>query len=178
MAFSTSLEGDLTTLRPWRRGEGAQLHRIWRDLQVIFWGANPDLAASERQLERILEADRRLPSGQGWVAIVEKATGEVVGTAVLKPAPFSAGELEVGYHLARVAWGRGLASDALRTLVAHARNSLARERLVAAVLPSNLRSVMVLRRAGFGLSGEVLHAGLTHSLYTLGLTARRPAPRC
>ena len=169
MAFTLALDGALATLRPWRLEDLDAFHRIWGDPEVIFWGANADRAASERQLRELLESDSKLPDGQGWTAIAEKATGEIVGSALLKPAPFYPGELEVGFHLARSAWGRGLATDAVRTLVDHARRTLRLKRLVAAALPGNARSLKVLERTGFKRWGTTLHAGRSHGLYALNL---------
>lgn len=62
-------------------------------------------------------------------------------------------EAEVSYWLGRSFRGRGLASDAVRHMVAHAFKSRpGLRRVVAFVHPDNLASVRVLQRAGFAPS--------------------------
>ena len=55
----------------------------------------------------------------------------------------------IGYWLGKKFWGRGIGSDALRTLTAHAVAELRPRRLWANVMSANAASARVLERAGY-----------------------------
>jgi RimJ/RimL family protein N-acetyltransferase len=122
----------------------------------------------ERQL--ISYRDR----GFGLWAVRSLADGELLGDCGLQARQGEMGEeIEIAWHLKRACWGRGLASDAARAVVAHAFGELGMRRLIALVLPENLPSARVARRIGMTLVGEMLHAGLCHRVYRLDA----PAPK-
>lgn len=64
--------------------------------------------------------------------------------------------------------GRGLATEAARAAVEHARG-LGLGELIALTLPSNLASQRVAEKAGLRRDGECEHAGLAHVLFRLRL---------
>lgn len=89
------------------------------------------------------------------------ADGAIVGCAGLLPVgaaadhePRLAGLVEPLVALHPSAWGRGLATEALGALVAHAFDALALPRLAAATDVPNAASDRMLRRAGFVPLGE------------------------
>ena len=57
------------------------------------------------------------PRFGAW-AVVECATDIPAGTVLLKPLPDGAGEIEIGWHFHPDSWGRGLATEAARALLA------------------------------------------------------------
>ena len=61
--------------------------------------------------------------------------------------PF-AGEVELGWRLAREAWGEGYASEGAAASLAWGRANLDVERIVAFTADTNLRSQGVMRRIG------------------------------
>ena len=63
------------------------------------------------------------------------------------------GEIEFGYWIARPYWGRGIATEAGRALVANARDSLRLKRLVAGHFLDNPASGRVLAKLGFRPTG-------------------------
>jgi RimJ/RimL family protein N-acetyltransferase len=60
-----------------------------------------------------------------------------------------AGNVAIGYWIGRRFWGRGIASDALRALSAHAIETLRPRRLWANVMGANAASARVLEKAGY-----------------------------
>jgi [ribosomal protein S5]-alanine N-acetyltransferase len=85
--------------------------------------------------------------GFGLLAIVERESGRVVGEAglqVLEAGP----DIELGYTLARTAWGRGYATEAARAVLYWAFAGLRLERVVAVADPANDTSLRVLDRLG------------------------------
>ena len=59
-----------------------------------------------------------------------------------------AAQAGLGYRLARSAWGRGLATEGARAMVAHAFSVPGVERVVASTMGVNLSSRRVLEKAG------------------------------
>ncbi|UJR84850.1 GNAT family N-acetyltransferase [Sandaracinus amylolyticus] len=87
----------------------------------------------------------------------ERETGALVGTALFKPLPFmtpgseervDSEDLEVGWHLARAAWGKGYASEFGRAMRDRAFSTTSTEVVHAVVDPGNVRSERVASRLG------------------------------
>ncbi|UVI38482.1 GNAT family N-acetyltransferase [Qipengyuania spongiae] len=81
---------------------------------------------------------------------------ELPGEGVIGSAGFGeqAGEIEIGYWIARKWWGQGFATEASRALVDLGR-FLGHERLVAGHFVDNPASGKVLRKVGFQPTGAV-----------------------
>src|SRR5262249_21994915 len=80
--------------------------------------------------------------------------GEAVGGIGLKPGTdVERVSAEVGYWLGERVWGRGLATAAVRALVAHAFATTVLTRLFALPFADNAASRRVLEKAGFHLEG-------------------------
>lgn len=128
------------------------------------WGAllegRPGLAAQGYPTEGDLVMARlvvegHLPAGEwGPWQVRERATELLVGGAGFKGAPDEEGVAEIGYGLVPAARGRGLATEAVDALVAHAFARGARA-VRAEVEAGNAPSERVLVRAGFtALAGD------------------------
>ncbi|MFR9778560.1 GNAT family N-acetyltransferase [Micromonospora sp. MS34] len=81
------------------------------------------------------------------------------------------GSAELGYRVAELATGRGVAGDGVRRVSELARDAYGLRRLVASAALANPASLAVLRRAGFVPDGEVLlsgQPGLRHVLDLAG----------
>lgn len=84
------------------------------------------------------------------LAVEERATGTVVGEALLKHAD----EPEVGYVLRTDRQGQGLATEAVTALLAAATSSWQVSRVVAVVVDGNDASTRLLERLGFTAAGQ------------------------
>ena len=84
--------------------------------------------------------------------IIDAAAGELLGGTGLQ---FETAErAETGYVLARDAWGRGIATEALRAMVALAP-TVGLRRLQACCHPDHAASQRVLEKGGFACEGLV-----------------------
>ncbi|MEV4491111.1 GNAT family protein [Micromonospora coxensis] len=81
--------------------------------------------------------------------IVEKESGLAVGTIGFFGPPDDAGTVMVGYGLVPSARGRGLATEALRAVVAHGFAQPSVQTMTADPLLDNVASHRVLEKAGF-----------------------------
>jgi RimJ/RimL family protein N-acetyltransferase len=88
--------------------------------------------------------------GWGWWAVEVAATGALIGMAGLDPVdeelPFTG--VEVGWRLARDAWGHGYATEAAAACLAYAWETLNLPEVFAIAAAGNTRSHAVMRRLG------------------------------
>ena len=106
-------------LDPLAREDFSWLFALYADAEVMRYigrGVRTE-EESRRNLDWLVAHGERLPFGY-WV-LRERATGARLGGAVLMIRREGA-PAELGFMLARPAWGRGLATQVARALVAHA----------------------------------------------------------
>jgi RimJ/RimL family protein N-acetyltransferase len=139
----------------------------------------PDLAAAAELQWEIAElfAERSLFQ---W-GIAERETDAVVGTCTLASLSEEHRRAEVGFALARAAWGRGYVAEVLPALLAFAFETLGLHRVEADVDPRNARSIRALERVGFVREGYLREryflAGEVQDALLYGLLRREWAGR-
>jgi len=153
-------------LRPFTAADEVVVHAIYTDPEVMRWvgnGAHRSVAETRRALRAYADALRA--RGYGFVAVVERSSGAVIGDAGLHPIGGRGPDIELGYTLARAAWGHGYATEMAGALVAHAFDALNAPRVMAQVEPENERSRHVLEKLGMTQRGVRLAYGRPHLLY-------------
>jgi [ribosomal protein S5]-alanine N-acetyltransferase len=156
------------TLRRARRDDLTYLHAVMRHPAAMrYWSTppHPDLATTERWLDRLLAVD---PAGS--VEFVVEYQGNAIGTAGGGTLP------EIGYILHPDHWGKGLGFEAMQAVIAFAFANHSIDHLMADVDPRNAASVKLLTRLGFVLTGHadntfLIEGEWVHSDY---YTLRRP----
>ncbi len=138
-------------LRPWGDKDRAPYAAMMADPEVGYWlGAILDEAQANAQIDRFMAA-----SGDRWpgfLAVERRSDGAFVGAACLREVPDGhplSGEVEVGWRLARPAWGAGFATEAARALLAQGFGRLGLPEIVAFTAASNTRSRAVMERLAF-----------------------------
>lgn len=81
-----------------------------------------------------------------WVVLLA-SSGERVGFCGLREVT-GAGDVELLYGLAPAHWGRGLATEAARAVLAHAFEACGLERVIGRTDPPNVASMRLLERSG------------------------------
>jgi RimJ/RimL family protein N-acetyltransferase len=95
--------------------------------------------------------------------------GAFVGRAGLRRIELEgAAELELAYALVRDAWGRGLATEIAKALVALWRSRMAEPGLVGLVSKGNSVSERVLLKTGFAFDRDAAYQGFDVGVFTLG----------
>src|ERR1700722_12529388 len=85
----------------------------------------------------------------GIAILTEKSTAEIIGFAGLFPcAALGADDFEIGFVLARQAWGRGIATEIGEAQLAFGFEQLNCRRLLGLVDPRNGPSIHVLEKLG------------------------------
>lgn len=105
-------------------------------------------AETEEELKWFLDGHPDHPQLGLW-ATIEKASGRFIGRCGLLPWTIDGmHEVEVAYLLDPAWWGRGLASEAARGIVAYAFGNLGHQRVIALIDPENVASIRVAEAAG------------------------------
>lgn len=146
---------------------------------------------SDALMGRCVEQLQR--DGNGRWAVQIRASGEFIGFVGLAMPGWEAAFTpctEIGWRLARSAWGHGYATEAANTVLARAFGPLGLDEVVSFTTTHNLRSQRVMQRIGMthGLSEDFDHPRVAdgplrrHVLYRLSKTdwEGRPAdvPPC
>jgi ribosomal-protein-alanine N-acetyltransferase len=143
------LRTERLVLRRWRDEDRAPFAALNADAEVMRHLPAPlTRAESDAMVDRI-EA-RFAETGFGLWAAETPALGFIgfVGLAWQSfPAPFTPA-VEVGWRLARAAWGRGLAPEAARAVVADGFARLAVDEIVSMTATTNLASQRVMQKIG------------------------------
>jgi RimJ/RimL family protein N-acetyltransferase len=115
--------------------------------------------------EQRRDYERRLVGDNGFVAAIDRATGQLVGWFQCQLADDGSGELELGYRLRPDAWGRGLATEGAAALLADALRRPEVTRVFAHALQSNPASLRVMEKIGMTYARAWDYKGLPGAEY-------------
>jgi ribosomal-protein-alanine N-acetyltransferase len=107
-------------------------------------------------------------NGFGLWASILKANGRLIGDSGLTVQQVE-GErfVEVGYHLNKAYWHRGLATEAALACRDHAFTAVGVDRLIALIRPENEPSWRLARRLGMSVWRRTDRAGVPHDVYAM-----------
>ena len=147
------LETPRLLLRMWRNDDFATYEKMCADPEVMKY-------LGGRVFDR-LEAWRHMAflvghwelRGYGHWAVEEKESGKFVGRlGFLNPEGWPG--FEVGWTLAREAWGKGYATEGARRALDYAFNDLDKDHVISLIHPENKNSIRVAERLGEKLEGQ------------------------
>jgi [ribosomal protein S5]-alanine N-acetyltransferase len=124
-----------------------------------------DEAGAVEYVEQLVAEAKREPRDAYTLAIVERETGEVVGSVALGIDSRAHRRAELGYILRRDRWGRGYAGEAAAMMVDFAFDELGMNRVWAVCDPENPASTRVLERCGMTCEGHLREDLLVHGLW-------------
>ena len=135
------------------------LWRLFQDPAVAEWYGAWTLAMAQREAAGIAEAWAR-HGVHKWMAY-DRLTGELVGRGGLSRAHIEGqDQLEIGWALRHVFWGRGYATEIGRAGLDFAFHELDADEVVSFTEARNTRSRAVMERLGFQYSHDMtLEAG-------------------
>ncbi len=137
-------------IRPWRDDDRAPFAAMSADAEVMqHLGPTMDRAGSDAVVDRLIALQAVL--GHTFWAVERRDTGAFIGFCGLKMAPLGIAGLsgfpEIGWRLARSAWGQGFASEVARASLDWGWQK-GMTRIVAMTVPANTRSQAVMQRIG------------------------------
>ena len=151
------LTTDRLLLRRWRDADRGPFAAMNADPVVMeFFPSTRTRAESDAMIDRLEQAFER--DGFGLWAVEQRSDGELLGfvglsrpslDVVVGGRPLSE-QVEIGWRLRRDAWGRGLASEAARTVLRTAFDpvGLGLSEVVSFTAATNARSRALMERLG------------------------------
>lgn len=136
-------------IRPWTEADSAPMHAIFSDpVAMRFW--NTPLSASAEDMAERIRWSREAPPEHhvGW-AVVRRDSGEAIGFLNFHHRDQPNRRVEIGYILARPAWGQGYAREAVAGLLDYCFTALQANRVEATIDPDNTASRRLAERLGF-----------------------------
>jgi ribosomal-protein-alanine N-acetyltransferase len=148
--MSAVVETPRLLLRPWSLEDAEAAFAFYSDPAVMrFLGGatHGTIEETRTAITTRAMAHQALHGFTLW-ATVEKETGRLIGACGLKFLLEGDMDIEVGYHFARAAWGRGYATEGAVASVRYGFDRLGLRRIVGVVDPANVASQRVLEKAG------------------------------
>ena len=179
-----SLDTDRLLLRPFTPDDLELLNVLHADPDVArYIGHGKPRSETENRslLDKIFLSYEY--EGFGHLAVLSKASGEVLGRCGLSLLEVEAGpvddsgprwfwnrdsapadmrivhRIELGYTIAKAHWGAGYATESAAAVRDFAFEALEYDELMAAIFPENLASINVAKKLGFSFRGPIVAFG-------------------
>ncbi len=170
------LETERLLLRDREPGDLAPFCEIESDPEY----RRPQQVHPRSALERRFRETRLPPTRVGLLATVFKPDGRYIGRCGLYPFRTESGHVvptdaSIAFSLARASWGRRLATEVGRALVAHGFGAIGLARIHAGINAGNRASFRVVEKLGFRLAGSGEGGGSRWHDFELLNPARHPA---
>lgn len=126
---------------------------LYGDPEVVrFLNIEPD-ESTEVTRQQLQEHLKLADDNDCWYAVIEKASGHVIGSALLAPLYDKkeeklADDYEIGWHLRKASWGHGYATEIGQALIDYGLNELKLPALYAVITPTNFASIRVAQKLG------------------------------
>jgi RimJ/RimL family protein N-acetyltransferase len=167
----TELTTERLWLRPFRSDDFEAHAEICADPEVMRYIRAGALSRADAWWQMARYMGHWQLRGYGLWAVFERATGRLVGHLGFLD-PEGGHGFELGWALAREAWGKGYAFEGTRAAVEHAFAALGRERIICLIRPENARSIRLAEKLGARPAGEIDAPGTRLLVFEI----RRPAP--
>jgi RimJ/RimL family protein N-acetyltransferase len=161
------LETNRIILREFCLDDVDALSIVLSDAETMRFYPSPyDRAGVETWITRNMS--RYAKDGHGLWAMILKTSGELIGDCGPTVQEVDGtNEVELGYHLRRDRWGRGLATEAVCACRDLVFERLAVDHIISLIRPENLPSRRVAERVGMKVWKDVVWRNLPHMVYRL-----------
>lgn len=141
-------------LRPLRKGDADALFAVFGDPEVMRYWSTPAWGDAGPGAAMVA-LDQASGPDADWLrlGLVRRADDRLLGTCTLFDHQAHNRRCELGYALAREAWGQGLMHEALSALLDHGFGTWNLNRVEADIDPRNRASARTLERLGFRPEG-------------------------
>lgn len=158
-------------LEPYHDSHYEGLRVMDSDPSVMRYINNGIVKTPEETWEGIRRVQARWDKyGFSWWAIIEKASGAIVGAACLQYlANVEGAPLEIGWRLVPEHNGKGYATEAAKAIVDFAAEQAGATYLVAVADPENIPSQRVMQRLGMTYKAVEQHYDVPCVVYELNI---------
>ncbi|MCM3922547.1 GNAT family N-acetyltransferase [Frankia sp. AiPs1] len=153
LLYPLHLAGAAVTLREFGEDDTEAVHALVGDSRVTDYLSfdAKTREQSDTMLAGIVDRARQEPRTEFYLAV--DLAGSLIGFARLGLNGVQAAKL--GYAIQADQWGRGHATDAVRTAIQFGFGVLGLHRISAAIGPNNAASVAVVEHLGFTVEGRI-----------------------
>ena len=149
-----TLTGQRVKLRFITTADTEALFHNYADAEVSRYLSRPAMQSIAEATALVERVQNDYKNGTGIRYAIERVEdGALLGTASLYAFHAVSRRCDLGYDLAREAWGKGYMSEALRLLLDYAFEGLNINRVEADIDPRNINSQGILERFGFVREG-------------------------
>ncbi len=150
--MTTIAESERLIIRYWTPDNADDAFTIYGDPDVTRYLAGDARDTTIEQTREWLAktvATQSEKAPLGLWAVEERVTGRVIGHALLQYAQINGEDrVEVGYALARAAWGKGYATEIAQAMLRVGFDTLNLTEIYGVVIPENTASRRVLEKIG------------------------------
>jgi len=158
------LETARLVLREMTRDDAQALFAVLGDAETMRW--YPRAYTFEEVEGGIARQIERYPSGAGLMGLVLQENSALIGDCGVVWQEVEGGmEPEIGYHVHRAYWNRGLATEAAQAVMAHAFAALGCDHVISLIRPENMASRRVAEKNGLAVDRIVFWRGFEHCVY-------------
>jgi len=158
--MSIQLQTQRLLLRRWKESDLEPYSIICADSEVMKWIGNGDVctrqqcAAAIRSFERSWEEN-----GYGLFAVERRDTGALIGftgLAIPNFLPEVLPAVEIGWRLAKSAWGNGFATEAAKASMSYGFDACKLDRIVSIHQIGNAASGKIMTKIGMTFERETI----------------------
>lgn len=152
----TELHTERLHLRKMQISDSPSLFKIWSDPEVTRF-MNIDCFTDENQAKDMINLLDELSQDNKTIrfSIIETDSNEIIGSCGYDSLDFENAKAVIGFDIARAFWGKGYASEAIRSLLDYAFSALKLNRIEAQLEPENVNSIKVLQKLNFTFEGTL-----------------------
>lgn len=160
------IETDRLELRLLKDEDIPTLHSIFSDAETMeYYPAPFSYEKTQNWVKR--NQKRYEENGYGLWAVCLKENGKVIGDCgLVKQQVDGDTEVEIGYHINKKYWSKGLASEAAKACKEYGLNTLGLNKLISIIDPINIPSKRVAEKIGFSKEKEVFIFSKNHIIYS------------
>jgi RimJ/RimL family protein N-acetyltransferase len=147
---ATAIETQRLILRGWRESDATPFHAMCNDAEVMRY-LGPPLSREDAEAAATRQNGFIASHGYCFWAVERKTDGAFLGFCGLKPGPQDtplADQVEIGWRLARNAWGQGYAREAAEASIVWGWSNSDAPDIAAMTNIGNVRSWGLMERLG------------------------------
>ena len=141
-------------LRPYRKSDATEMFEYLQDPESYRFLEGPGTLLTKEQTEEIVAGhiDGASDSKRVWAVTLDDSSIGAISIKLEKEQQIA----EIGYHISKVMWGQGYASEAGQAVVDRAfRVYPELQRIQAGIHPENVGSIRVAERIGIEYEGTL-----------------------
>ncbi len=152
-------------LRVWQKDDAQQLAALANNKNI--WNNVLDSFPTPYTVMDALQWINRESTAQPVTKFAIEFNGTLVGgIGMLLNEDVYRNTVELGYFIGEAFWGKGIAPQAIKTIVQHIQQHLQANRVVGRVYAHNKASMRALQKAGFHLEGIQRKAAIKNNVVT------------